>query len=351
MRHDPPEVFCFRYIKGVARRPAPLFLPLLCAVCVVCVFAQPAGSLALGRRYTRAFYDGEFEQLWALMSDGLRKEQGSINNLSDFRRSVQDLVGRERRVLNEKVVAEGGQEVYVRRVMYERSAEPFDLKWVLGARGRIMDFSIRPSLPATQFKYRARARLSLPFEGEWYVASGGRTPEQNGNHYYDYLLRFANDFVRVEDTRFDRDANPPRNEDFAAFGRPILAPGAGKVALIRDGIPDNTPGRPNLNPRERVGNYVVIDHGSGEYSLLAHLKDGSVKVRAGEWVKAGQAVGACGNSGNSTGPHLHYGLHRAADPYKGMSVPAQFVHYIADGKLVERGEPLRGQKVKAVNIK
>ena len=180
---------------------------------------------------------------------------------------------------------------------------------------------------------------------------GGRTPEQNGNHYYDYLLRFANDFVRVEDIRFDRDANPPRNEDFAAFGRPILAPGAGKVALIRDGIPDNTPGRPNLNPRERVGNYVVIDHGNGEFSLLAHLKDGSVKVRVGESVKAGQAVGACGNSGNSTGPHLHYGLHRAADPYKGMSVPAQFVHYIADGKLVERGEPLRGQKVKAVNIK
>jgi hypothetical protein len=297
------------------------------------------------------FYDGQLEQLWTAMSDGMRGEQGSVGNLSEFRQKVQDLVGGETRLLSEKVIREGGQEVYVRRVRYEKSAEPFDLKWTFDGRGGISDFSIRPALPATEFKYRTRTRLRLPFDGEWYVASGGRRPEQNSNHYYEYLSRFDVDFDRVEDTRFDRDAPPPRNEDFAAFGQPILAPGAGKVSMVRDGIQDNTPGIPNLDRRERAGNYVVIDHGNGEYSLLAHLKNGSVKVRAGEPVEAGQIVGACGNSGNSSGPHLHYGLRRAADPGRGMSVPAQFLHYLADGKSVKRGEPVQGQKVKSLMVR
>jgi murein DD-endopeptidase MepM/ murein hydrolase activator NlpD len=150
----------------------------------------------------------------------------------------------------------------------------------------------------------------------------------------------------VEDVRFDKNANPQRNEDFAAFGQPILAPGSGRVARTRDGIPDNVPGQINQRPRERVGNFVVIDHGNGEYSLLAHLKNGSVKVRVGEKVAAGRKVGECGNSGNSSGPHLHYGLRGAPDPYKGMSLPAQFLLYLADGKLIKQGEPFQGQKIR-----
>lgn len=312
---------------------------------------QPTRNLARGREYTRLFYDRRLEQLWNFMSEEMQREQGAISNLATFRQTVEDLVGEEQRVLRERVFEEGQQLVYLRRVRYSRSIESFDLKWTLDARGIITDFSIRPSLPGSQFKYRTKTRLRLPFEGDWYVASGGRTADQNSNHYYDYLLRFASDFVRVEDTRFDRNANPERNEDFAAFGQPILAPAAGKIALIRDGIPDNKPGQINLKPEERVGNFVVIDHGNGEYSLLAHLKNGSVKVRPGELIETGHAVAACGNSGNSSGPHLHFGLHKAADPDKGMSVPAQFLNYFADGNFIPQGEPRRGQKVRATSSK
>ncbi|HYG82843.1 MAG TPA: hypothetical protein VD861_20775 [Pyrinomonadaceae bacterium] len=57
-------------------------------------------------------------------------------------------------------------------------------------------------------------------------------------------------------------------------------------------------------------------------------------------------VGECGNGGNSSGPHLHYGLRGAPDPDAGMSIPAQFLSYLADGLPVRRGEPARGQKIR-----
>jgi murein DD-endopeptidase MepM/ murein hydrolase activator NlpD len=328
------------------RRILPATMALL-LVWIAGARAQDQDSLALGRRFTQLFYAGQFEQLWEQMSDGQHGEHGSIENLAKFRSTVRELVGEEVEVLSEQIDGAEGQEVYVRQVKYEKSAELFDLKWTISSQGKITDFSIRPSQPATGFEYRTKTRLRLPFDGDWYVGSGGRKPEQNANHYYDYKTRFDIDFVRVEDVRFDQNAPPPRNEDFAAFGQPILAPGSGAIAVVRDGIPDNLPGQINEKAQERVGNFVVIDHGNGEYSLLAHLKNGSVKVQVGDKVAVGQKVGECGNSGNSSGPHLHYGLRGAPSPDKSMSLPAQFLSYFADGKPVPRGEPVQGQKVKA----
>ena len=341
-----------RRVSGGGGGAWPLTVAVLLFVCAAGVRAQQQqGSLEAGREFTRMFYAGQFERLWERLSEGQRREQGSVEGLSKFRATVRELVGEEVKVLGEEVTGAGGQEVYVRQVRYEKSAEPFELKWTIDGRGRISDFSIRPSRPATQFKYRTKTRLRLPFDGEWYVGSGGRTPEQNANHHYDYLTRFDTDLVRAEDARFDRNANPPRNEDFAAFGLPVLAPGRGRVAMARDGIPDNVPGRINPKPRERAGNFVVIDHGNGEYSFLAHLRRGSVAVRVGEELAAGRKVGECGNSGNSSGPHLHYGLHGAPDPDRGMSLPAEFTDYFADGKLIGRGELLQGQKIRDANKK
>jgi len=308
--------------------------------------AQDQSSLALGRQLTQQFYAGQLEPLWERMSDGLHNELGAIENFVKFRGTVREMIGEEVEVVSETIEGAGEQEVYVRRVKYEKSAELFDLKWTISSQGKITDFNIRPAQPAADFEYRTKTELRLPFDGDWYVGSGGRKPEQNANHHYDYKTRFDTDFVRVEDARFDKNAAPQRNEDFAAFGQPILAPASGTIAMVRDGVPDNVPGQINEKPEERPGNFVVIDHGNGEYSLLAHLKNGSVKVRIGDKVTAGQKVGECGNSGNTSGPHLHYGLRGGPSPDKSMSLPAQFLSYLADGKLVRQGEVAQGQKVR-----
>lgn len=63
-------------------------------------------------------------------------------------------------------------------------------------------------------------------------------------------------------------------------------------------------------------------------------------------MKAGQTLGLCGNSGNSSEPHLHYHLQNTGIFFDGDGLPAQFLNYVADGKAVERGEPRKGQQVR-----
>jgi murein DD-endopeptidase MepM/ murein hydrolase activator NlpD len=90
---------------------------------------------------------------------------------------------------------------------------------------------------------------------------------------------------------------------------------------------------------------VILDHGNGEYSLLAHLRHGSVAVAAGARISAGDKVGECGNSGNTTEPHLHYHLQDTPVFGRAEGLPAQFTGYVADGRPVARGEPVRGQTI------
>lgn len=98
------------------------------------------------------------------------------------------------------------------------------------------------------------------------------------------------------------------------------------------------------------GNYVLILHESGEYSLLAHLKKGSVQVRPGQRVRSGEVVGECGNSGHSTEPHLHFQFLDRPNLYRGISLPISFINFLRkkeDGTLerVPLGFPVRGEDV------
>jgi murein DD-endopeptidase MepM/ murein hydrolase activator NlpD len=112
-------------------------------------------------------------------------------------------------------------------------------------------------------------------------------------------------------------------------------------------VADNTPGV--MNRLQALGNHVVLDHGNGEFSFLCHFKKGSVAVKTGQKVKAGEPLGQCGNSGNSSEPHLHYHLQTTAVPFHGAGLPAQFLRYRANGETVERGEPTQGQNVEALD--
>jgi murein DD-endopeptidase MepM/ murein hydrolase activator NlpD len=73
-----------------------------------------------------------------------------------------------------------------------------------------------------------------------------------------------------------------------------------------------------------MGNCVIIDHGNSEYSVMAHMQQGSVTVKPGERVTAGQVIGRLGNSGDSFGPHLHYQLQSGPQLFHGQSLPFRF---------------------------
>lgn len=152
-------------------------------------------------------------------------------------------------------------------------------------------------------------RYGLPLGGEWLVANGGVT--RRTSHSWDLPnQRYAYDLVRGEDWLEEGSRRERRSlADFSAFGQPVFAPADGIVVRARDGQRDyRFPGSGAVDMwcRDIRGNHVLIQHRQDEFSLLAHLRKGSVAVAAGDCVRVGQKIGECGNSGHSTQPHLHF---------------------------------------------
>jgi hypothetical protein len=134
---------------------------------------------------------------------------------------------------------------------------------------------------------------------------------------------FAIDWVRLEGNRiFTGDGM--RNEDYFAFGAEVLAVAEGTVVFVRDGLPEDTPNEPPTTihqPLDYGGNEVVLELAPGIYAFYAHLQPGSIRVQIGETVTKGQVLGLLGNTGNSTGPHLHFQLADGPDILTATSLP------------------------------
>jgi hypothetical protein len=160
-------------------------------------------------------------------------------------------------------------------------------------------------------------------------------------------------------------SDPARSSDVAdyfAFDREVLAIGDGVVAEAGNRWPDAFARNPLEYSVERVtdltvelldggmpfnhailGNYVVIDHRNGEFSLCAHMREGSVTVEAGEEVQRGQVIGRVGNTSNSEGPHLHFHLMDGPDFRFANGLPARFGNLpetLVPGESLPMGNPL-----------
>ena len=198
--------------------------------------------------------------------------------------------------------------------------------------------------------YQTKTDLELPFEETWYVSVGGRTHLTGGHHFITRGSgqRYAYDMGIVRD-RTDRTGDGTRNEDYFTFGARLNAPGDGKIIALENNINDNyIPGKVNsdIDDKTIAGNYILIDHLNGEYSMLAHFKKGSIIVAVGDIVSKGQEIGKAGNSGNSSGPHLHYHLQNSPNYLDGLGLPAQFQNYYEDDIFKNTGEPVRGQFIR-----
>jgi hypothetical protein len=199
--------------------------------------------------------------------------------------------------------------------------------------------------PDPHAEYQTVAALRLPFDGDWWVFWGGRTRLRN-YHVEAADQRHAYDFVVWKEGGTFRGAGT-RNEDYWAWGRPVLSPGAATVIAARDGVPDNLPIDRISNPWAPAGNHVLLDFGTGEYALVAHFQRGTVQVKVGDVVRSGQLLGLCGNSGNSSEPHVHIHLQDRTTLFRGTAgLPLAFTSYLADGERVARGEPVQGQFVR-----
>ncbi len=198
--------------------------------------------------------------------------------------------------------------------------------------------------------YQTKTDLELPFEGDWYVSFGGRTHLTGGHHFITRGSgqRYAYDIGKLVDGNyFSGDGRT--NEDTYTFGARLNAPGAGKIIALENEIDDNYEiGTVNadIDQSTIAGNYIMIDHLNGEYSMLAHFKKGSIIVKVGDIVAKGQEIGQAGNSGNSSSPHLHYHLQNTPNYLDGFGLPAQFKNYYADDALITNGEPVQSQIIR-----
>ncbi len=166
-----------------------------------------------------------------------------------------------------------------------------------------------PNVPAVYYR--------LPFVGKWKILRthyGAKQPDQV----------WALDLV-PEGSGGDR----RQNSGFPCYNQPVLSDAAGIIMTVVDGIPENQPGQKNVY--DQHGNYVVIDHQNGEYSLFAHFIPGSFKVRPGMPVAAGVELGRCGNSGMSTLPHIHWQVMDNVNPSIARGVRQRLGTYTKNG--------------------
>jgi murein DD-endopeptidase MepM/ murein hydrolase activator NlpD len=207
------------------------------------------------------------------------------------------------------------------RIKMERGV--LNLQFALEADDRLAGLFFRPApVNVSAVSERHETKLALPFKGQWLIFWGGDTAELGGHHLQAPGQRFAFDMIGVGPDGKMRKGNGSANEEYYAFGREIFAPGDGVVIEVISGVRDNTPG--SLNPYSAVGNAVLIEHRPGEVSVLAHLKFGSTVVKPGDRVKRGQPIGLCGNSGNSSEPHLHYHLQNSTNLGDGVGIKVRF---------------------------
>jgi murein DD-endopeptidase MepM/ murein hydrolase activator NlpD len=288
-----------------------------------------AGAVeALHARFSSAMLD-------ALPLDAWRSAHAQIVGLGD-----------EIELIDEVTIAIGRLSIYSRRVRVEKMEPEFEEKWIFDEGGVIHSFSFTQAPPAAPTEHLGRSpktRLSPPFVGTWYVVWGGPGIARN-YHVVAADQRFAYDLlVTKEGMSFSGDGT--RNEDYYAFGREVLSPGDGVVLDAADGVVDNPPGE--MNPKQPLGNYVVVSHENGEYSVLAHFQRGSVRVKVGDRLERGQPVGLCGNSGNTTEPHIHFHVQTSSKPFEGAGLPVRFERAAVDGVAQQDVEPVGGQLLTA----
>ena len=182
-----------------------------------------------------------------------------------------------------------------------------------------------------------RIVLAFPLhDGRFHVGQGGSTPAVN-YHTVNRTQRYALDIVKLTDwgNRASR-LRPGDLREYASYGVAVHAPCSGTVKQVETSLPDNAVD----GERNRAlpgGNQILVRcDGTDVDVLIAHLQAGSVRVTKGERLEAGRLVGAIGNSGNSTEPHLHIHAKRGGSAETGLEgegVPMTF-----DGRFLVRND-------------
>ena len=185
--------------------------------------------------------------------------------------------------------------------------------------------------------------IGPPFKGSGWTNGNGCCLEVGPHRFVTNAMngtldpseQFAIDWVQVDSHGLAYRTDGKKPEDWIGYGAEIVAVGPGTVVEVLRDLPDVVPGKnpEGLTIAEIAGNRVVVDMGSGHYAMYAHLVPNSIPVHVGDYVRQGQKLGLLGNTGNSTGPHLHFQLMDHPSSLDCTSLPFVFDHMNLEGRV------------------
>ncbi|MQA74578.1 MAG: peptidoglycan DD-metalloendopeptidase family protein [Solirubrobacterales bacterium] len=192
---------------------------------------------------------------------------------------------------------------------------------------------------------RRPIEVAAPLRGSGWLTGNGccgdpSSPHRNlllaANGRYVTPEIFAIDFIRVVGGRL-YEGDGTQNTDHFSYGTPIHAAAAGTVVTAVDDRPEVPPGQSAVgNPTVHKsadfgGNHVVVRIAPGTYAAYVHMQTGSIRVKRGQRVRTGQVIGRLGNSGNTTAPHLHFGIQDGPSLSTSNSLPFEIDHFRLQG--------------------
>ena len=139
---------------------------------------------------------------------------------------------------------------------------------------------------------------------------------------------FAIDWMQVRDGKL-YEGDGTQNDQYFGEGAPIHAVADGTIVKVIDGLAETAPyGAADLRDTEDYGGNTVVQRiRPGVYAYYAHFQPGTIRVKVGDRVDAGDVLGQLGSSGNSTNPHLHFQLQRGPGVLTSDSLPFEIRRY------------------------
>jgi hypothetical protein len=181
--------------------------------------------------------------------------------------------------------------------------------------------------------YHQKTGFRLPFSGTWAVNAGNDLSTGHRRSGLNGLTSYGWDFVKLGPDGAPFRTNGVTPEDFYTFGEPVLAGAAGTVVEVRNDIGPYGVGKaPAADVLRKdgdifAGNLVTLDHGNSEYTLTCHMLAGSVVVKVGDRVQAGQVIGKVGTSGFAGIPHIHFNLITGPKWLQAKGLPSVFSNF------------------------
>ena len=303
------------------------------------VFGQAENSTyeTIAEKFEANYNAGKFDSIYNMFTTEL---QGALplNKTSDFLNKLQSQAGK---IIQRRFIKYENGTYAEYKTNFERAL--FAVNISVNSNSKINGLFVKPftedNLPTLK---RNITPLKLPFIGEWTVIWGGDTKELN-YHVENVAQKNAFDIIIKDEKGKSFKTDGLANDDYYAFGKELYAPCNGEIVSVVDGIKDNLPGE--FNQAYSPGNTVIIKTASNEYLFFAHFKHHSIKVTEGQKVTQGQLLGLCGNSGNSSEPHLHFHIQNIEDINSATGVKCYFAKIKVNGQVKMDYSPIKSDKI------